>query len=181
MSSGTFLEKINTLKIRKRKKVIFLAIKIFVDQGHSNKVNAGAEGFGMAEQDITYNVGAYLADLLSSDPRFEVRTSRTYPEEEIGFNASSSLIERVRMANNWPADYFVSIHANANVNPAINGTEVYVYESGTEAYYLAEDVLNAIVQTVGTKNNLVRINPSPVSYTHLDVYKRQGNTCSIVF
>ena len=53
-----------------------MAIKIYVDQGHGPTVNAGAQGFGLYEQDITYMVGAYLSDILSSDYRFEVRTSR---------------------------------------------------------------------------------------------------------
>ena len=64
------------------------------------------------------------------------------------------------MANEWPADYFISIHANSNVNPNIEGTEVYVYKAYTESYYLAEHVLNGIVNVVGTKDNGVRVNSS---------------------
>ena len=42
-----------------------MAVKIFIDQGH-NPVghNTGAEGFGIREQDVTYQVGLYLAELL---------------------------------------------------------------------------------------------------------------------
>lgn len=138
-----------------------MAIKIFIDQGHNpSTVNVGAEGFGMQEADITYNVGAYLADMLDSDDRFEVRTSRTNPTQVLGTSNSSSLSQRVQAANSWPADYFVSIHVNANVNPSINGTEVYVYRTGTQSYYLAEQVLDAIVTLVGTKDNQVRVNSS---------------------
>ena len=83
-----------------------MAIKIFVDQGHNpSGFNAGAEGNGLREQDITYTVGAYLADILAADDRFEVRTSRTTPEEVLGYNNTSSLRTRVEMANEWPADY----------------------------------------------------------------------------
>ncbi|MBQ7054837.1 MAG: N-acetylmuramoyl-L-alanine amidase, partial [Oscillospiraceae bacterium] len=47
-----------------------MAIKIYIDQGHNPQgVNAGAEGFGLREQDITYDVGIYLRDILSQDPR----------------------------------------------------------------------------------------------------------------
>ncbi|SFR55808.1 N-acetylmuramoyl-L-alanine amidase family protein [Anaeromicropila populeti] len=138
-----------------------MAIKIFVDQGHNpTGFNAGAEGFGLREQDITYNVGTYLANLLSNDYRFEVRTSRTNPEEYLGTSQVTSLQTRVDMANNWPADYFISIHANANENPAINGTEAYVAEAYSEAYYLGYDIVAAIVERVGTRNNAVRLNPS---------------------
>ena len=55
-----------------------MAIKIFVDQGHNpSGPNTGAEGSGLLEQDVTYAVGVYLADLLRADPRFEVRLSRS--------------------------------------------------------------------------------------------------------
>ena len=141
--------------------VRLLAIKIFIDQGHNPKnVNAGAEGFGLREQDITYNVGMYLADLLREDPRFEVMTSRTTPEEILGTSNSTSLAERVKKANDWRANYFLSIHTNANVSPAVNGTEVYVYQEYTQSYYLAEHILTSIVNQLGTKNNGVRIRPS---------------------
>lgn len=138
-----------------------MAIKIFIDQGHNpSGFNAGAEGFGLREQDITYNVGMYLANILRNDNRFEVRTSRTSPTQILGTSNSTSLSERVRLANEWPADYFLSIHANANENPAINGTEVYVFRENTQAYFLAQHILNAIVRRVRTKDNGVRINPS---------------------
>ncbi len=138
-----------------------MAIKIFVDQGHNPKdVNAGAEGFGLREQDITYNVGVYLAEFLTADPRFEVMLSRKSPDEILGTTNATSLISRVNMANQWGADYFLSIHANANVNPAINGTEMYVYSENTQSYWLAQHLLNAVVAVVGTKDNAVRLNPA---------------------
>lgn len=138
-----------------------MAIKIFIDQGHNPKdINTGAEGFGLKEQDINYNVGTYLADLLRGDPRFEVRVSRTTPTEILGTNNTTSLAKRVSLANAWPADYFISIHANANTNPNINGTEAYVYKVDSQAYYLAGKIVDSIVKLVGTKDNGVRTNPS---------------------
>lgn len=138
-----------------------MAIKIYIDQGHNpGMVNAGASAQGVEEQYINYEVGTKLANLLRADSRFEVRTSRTTPTEVLGTSASSSLAARVSGANSWPADYFVSIHANANPNPTINGAEVYVYEFDTQSDYLAQHILNRIVQIVGVRNNGVRENPS---------------------
>lgn len=137
-----------------------MPIRIFIDQGHNpGTINAGAKAFGLSEEEITFQVGSYLADMLEEDPNFAVRTSRNSRSQVLGYNQSSSLIERVRMANEWPADYFISIHVNANENPNINGSEVYVYQTYTESYYLAEYVLDAIVTIVGTRDNLVRTNP----------------------
>ena len=138
-----------------------MAIRIFIDQGHNPYgFNAGAEGFGLREQDITYLVGAYLANILNADPRFDAVTSRKTPEEILGYDNSSSLLERVDMANVWGADYFLSIHVNANVNPAVNGTEAYVYRADSEAYYMGEDIVAEIVRRLGTKNNGVFVRPS---------------------
>ena len=89
-----------------------------------------------------------------------MRLSRNSPDEILGTSNSSSLAARVRMANSWPADYFISIHCNSNVNPAINGTEVYVFQQNTQPYWLAQHVLIGIVERVGTKDNGVRLNPS---------------------
>ena len=138
-----------------------MPIRIFIDQGHNPQgVNAGAEGFGLREQDVNYAVGMELARLLNNDPRFTARVSRSTPTETLGTSNSTSLQRRVQMANSWPADYFISIHCNSNVNPAINGTEVYVYQQNTQPYWLAQHVLQGIVNRVGTKDNGVRLNPS---------------------
>ena len=138
-----------------------MPIRIFIDQGHNPQgVNAGAEGNGLREQDVTYNVGVILGQLLQNDPRFAVRLSRNSPNQVLGASNATSLRARVNMANTWPANYFISIHCNANPNPAINGSEVYVYQQGTQAYWLAQHILNGITQQTGTRDNGVRINPS---------------------
>jgi N-acetylmuramoyl-L-alanine amidase len=139
-----------------------LAIKIFIDQGHNppGAVNAGAEANGVNEGEVNYNVGIYLAQMLNDDYRFEARTSRTSPDQVLGTSNATSLAERVRMANEWPANYFISIHCNSNPNPAINGTEVYVFELYSQSYVFGEFVLNGIVDYVGMNNNGLRINSS---------------------
>lgn len=139
-----------------------MAIKIFIDQGHnpSGYFNSGAEANGVTESEVNYQVGIYLRDLLNADPRFEARVSRPTPDTILGTNNTTSLAARVRMANEWPANYFISIHCNSNPNPAINGTEVYINRYFTQANWLAENVMEGVTETVGTKNNGIRENPS---------------------
>ena len=139
-----------------------MPIRIFIDPGHNptGGPNTGAEGNGLREQDVNYAVGSYLAELLRADARFAVRLSRNTPTESLGTSNATSLAARVNAANSWPADYFISIHCNANVNPAVNGSEVYVYQQNTQPYWLAQHVLNGIVARVGTRDNGVRLNPS---------------------
>jgi len=148
--------------IVKWKGSVSLAINIFIDQGHNPTGfhNTGAVGNGLIEQDITYQVGIYLANLLNNDPRFDAQLSRPTPTTVLGTTNATSLTERVRMANEWPADYFISIHCNANPNPAVNGTEIYLYQFNTQAHWLAQQIMTGIVEMVGTKNNGIRLNPS---------------------
>ena len=135
--------------------------KIYIDQGHNPEgINAGAEGFDLREQDINYAVGIDLRDILQADGRFEVRVSRPTPETTLGTSNATSLAARVNGANEWGADYFISIHCNASENPAANGSEVYVFRDTGAAADLAAAVLAAIVARVGTKDNGVRVNPA---------------------
>ncbi len=137
-----------------------MAIKIFVDQGHNpSGPNTGAEG-DCSSRMLTYAVGVYLADLLRADPRFEVRLVAAHPRKSSAQATPPVWPSACGLANEWPADYFISIHCNANVNPAVNGTEVYVYRENTQAYWLAQHVLARHRQRVGTRDNGVRVRPS---------------------
>ena len=139
----------------------FMAVRIFIDQGHNPQgVNAGAEGFGYREQDINYAIGILLRDILLEDGRFEVRTSRNTPEESLGTSNTTSLLARVTAANRWDADYFISIHCNAGVSAAANGTAAYVFRLGSTAADLGQAMLSAVVGQLGTKDNGVIANPS---------------------
>ena len=138
-----------------------MAIKIYIDQGHNPEgINAGAEGFGIREQDITYQVGHFLFDILSEDYRFTARLSRPTPQTTLGYSNTSSLKERVTQANTWKADYFISIHVNASENPDINGTEAYVSSANSAAWYFAQNIVSEIVRRTSTKYNGVFTRPS---------------------
>jgi len=139
-----------------------MPIKIFIDQGHNpaGGPNAGAVAGDLYEGDINYQVGIYLKEILDNDPRFEARLSRPTADTVLGTDNSSSLASRVEMANRWPADYFISIHSNISTNPNINGTEMYIYRYGTQANWLAENMLDGIVNAVGTKKNGIFARPS---------------------
>lgn len=138
-----------------------MAIKIFIDQGHNpTNPNAGAEGFGLREQDLTYSIGRRLADLLAGDPNFEVRLSRNTPAEQLGSSNSTSLATRVNAATAWNADYFISLHANASVNPEISGTEGYAYSLNSEGYWLGEEIVDSISEYTGINNRGMFVRPS---------------------
>lgn len=131
-----------------------MSIKIYVDQGHNPfGFNTGAEGNGFFEQDITYRIGVLLGELLSANPNFEVRLSRPSEDTVLGFNNSTSLTERVREANAWGADVFLSLHTNAALNSAASGSEALVYSlSARVAVGLGENILRELNLVTGLRN-----------------------------
>lgn len=131
-----------------------MSIKIYIDQGHNPRdYNTGAEGNGFFEQDITYDVGVRLYNLLRNNPAFEPRLSRTTPNEVLGTSNSTSLSARTREANSWGADIFLSIHTNASPNESATGSEALIYSySSTVANDLSEDILKQLNLVTGLRN-----------------------------
>ncbi len=137
-----------------------MSIKVYIDQGHNpSGFNTGAEGNGFYEQDITYDIGVRLYDYFAGNPEFEPRLSRPTPETILGTNNSSSLTARVREANLWGADIFISLHTNASNNPEATGTEVLVYRTSGEANELAEDILTELTNITGLRSRGVIARP----------------------
>ena len=135
-------------------------IKIFIDQGHNpTNPNAGAEANGLREQDITYDIGVRLANLLRANPNFDVRLSRNSPTEQLGTSNASSLAARVNAANSWGAQYFISLHCNASTNTDASGSEAYVYRLNSVAADLGEQLLIGLNNATGLANRGVRANP----------------------
>ena len=138
-----------------------MPIKIYIDQGHNPRsYNTGAEGNGYFEQDITYEVGIRLYDLLAQNPEFTPRLSRPTPDTILGVDNSSSLTARVNEANSWGADVFLSLHTNAATNPMANGAEALVFSRNSRvSYALATDILEEMTLVTGQRNRGVILRP----------------------
>ena len=132
----------------------YMSIKIYIDQGHNPRdYNTGAEGNGFYEQDITYDIGARLFDLLSKNPAFTPRLSRPTSDTVLGYSNASSLTERVKEANEWGADIFLSLHTNAAYNANATGSEALIYSYSSDvAYELAEDILEQMTLITGLRS-----------------------------
>ena len=135
--------------------------KIYIDQGHNpSGANTGAEGNGLREQDVTYEVGRRLAALLRQNGNWDVRLSRNTPDEVLGSSNASSLRTRVNEANSWGADIFLSLHNNAAENPRASGNEALVYgPRQTVANELAEEILEQLTLTTGLRNRGIVYRP----------------------
>ena len=138
-----------------------MAIKIYVDQGHNPvNPNAGAEGNGLREQNLVYRIGQELATLLRANGNFEVRLSRPTPETQLGSSNASSLAARVRDANSWGADYFISLHTNASDLAAATGSEAFAFARDSRAFALGEDILAGLAAETGLPNRGMFTRPS---------------------
>lgn len=134
-------------------------IKIFIDAGHNYaKWNAGAEGNGLREQDITFEISKKIADKLNV-PEIEVKLSRNKITDILGTSNSSSINKRVEMANEWEADLFISIHCNSYWLKSATGTESYVYSKSSKVYGLAENITESISAKLDLKNRGVKTKP----------------------
>ena len=138
-----------------------MAIKIYIDQGHNPRdFNTGAEGNGYFEQDITYDIGIRLYNLLLSNPEFEPRLSRPTPDTVRGTSNSSSLRVRVDEANDWGADIYLSLHVNSAANSNATGNEALVYgPSSTVAVNLGTQILEQLTLTTGLRNRGIVYRP----------------------
>ncbi len=138
-----------------------MAIRIYIDQGHNpQNPNAGAEGNGLREQDLTYRIGIELAELINANPNLEARLSRPTAQTQLGTSNASSLAARVNDANGWGADYFISLHANASGAASASGIEGYVYALNTTAEELSEDIVESLSKATGLRNRGVFARPS---------------------
>lgn len=138
-----------------------MAIKLYIDQGHNpENPNAGAEGNGLREQDLVYQIGIELAELLMGNPNFEVRLSRPTPETSLGETNAQSLAARVNDANAWGADFFISLHANASTITSASGSEAFVYSAASPAYELSEEILESLSEATGLADRGVFVRPS---------------------
>ena len=138
-----------------------MPIKIYVDMGHNpTGPNAGAEGNGYTEHQITYDIGRRLAALLNANPEFEARTSHNSPTQILGTSNSTSLSTRVNDANSWGANYYISLHTNASTNATASGVEGYAYNRTSQGYVLGEYILTALSAATGLDNRGMFVRPS---------------------
>lgn len=114
-------------------------MKIMIDPGHDNIVDRGAIApDGTKEADINLAIANRVYDLLKN--YHEVKMTRKWGEAQ-----EVSLQERCDMANNWPADVFVSIHCNNATTPMACGEEVWTSPGQTASDGLADKVVENLL------------------------------------
>ncbi|MBY7144799.1 N-acetylmuramoyl-L-alanine amidase [Virgibacillus sp. NKC19-3] len=91
--------------------------RIFIDPGHGGS-DTGASANGLQEKDITLDIALKTRDMLNEQySGHTIQLSRTS-------DVTKSLDARTNEANNWGANFFVSIHINAG---EATGYESYIW------------------------------------------------------
>lgn len=78
--------------------------------------------------------------------------------ERCGFECmlmhDESMADKVRVANNWGADYYIPIHTNA-FNGSVMGTRMFYYSEGEKGHQLTKCIFNRLAPiTPGTSENI---------------------------
>lgn len=111
----------------------------------------GAKGNGVTEEFVNLNVSLELARLLRA-AGYDVRLYRTTCDENVLENKNADLRNRAQTANNWGADYFISIHTNSSPNTSASGVEAYVYRLGGTSERLAQSIVDSVSDELGSRN-----------------------------
>ena len=168
-------EEPHPLAIKAHKKM-----RIVVDPGHGGK-DPGATRSKYREKDWNLAVGNELAKLLKKG-NFEVKSTR---ETDVFI----ALSERSKIANNFKADLFVSVHVNSTKNSQAHGFQVYFRsEKATDKEAAATAALeneamqyeevhynfvDALLQSLA-KNEYINESSKLAGYVKNAVYKQSG-------
>ena len=98
--------------------------KLVIDLGHGGQ-DPGAIGQNKThEEDIVLAIGKELNELLKG---YDIEVKFTRLSDKY-----ISLYERARIANEFNADYFLSIHSNYSKDKSVRGVEVWQYSDKNE-------------------------------------------------
>ena len=123
-------------------------MKIAIDCGHTESTAGKRSPDGtLREYEFNRDVGKRLQKHLE---RHGVETLLIAPSGE------DDLMERCRKANEWKADYFISIHANAFESTwnTANGWSIFVVSRGGQAEKLAKAIYAESVPYLGLKDRI---------------------------
>ena len=116
------------------------------DHGHvsNNKLHLPEKDINLL---IAHKFGGMIEEQLQNVSIIYSRTDDSYP----------SLNDRVKLANGAKADYFISIHCNANAKRAVHGTESHVHSiQGIQSVALAKVLENEFISYVGLHSRGVK-------------------------
>jgi hypothetical protein len=113
---------------------------VVIDPGHGG-TDPGGQSLGAPEKEIALTYATQLTTLLRARGHLAVLTRET--------DVFVPLPARARIANELPADLFVSVHANASGNPAARGPWTIHAASSERGREVATSLQRAMVSVFG--------------------------------
>ena len=127
-------------------------MKVVIDLGHGG-YDPGAVGRGgTKESDVLLKIGKYLESMLR-EVDIEVRFTRLSDKYV-------SLSDRVKLANGYGADYFVSIHVNSCSDSSVRGVEVWQYSRDKKLDVFSGGVCEDISKILKIRNRGIKYSKS---------------------
>lgn len=111
--------------------------KVWLDFGHGGK-DPGAIGNGLREKDITLSVGLKVGKELE---RHGIKVGYSRKNDK-----TISLNDRAKLANNFGANVFVSIHTNAFGDSKAQGVETFSYPTSKSGARLAKNIQDEVIK-----------------------------------
>ena len=144
--------------------------RIMVDPGHGGGDHGAIGPTGKTEKSVNLGVSLLLRDKLQ-DLGAEVRMTRDTDRKVSHPDATQQeeLRARVKLANEWPAQVYVSVHSNSAANPAAHGTETYHSRNASrKSREMAANVNEEMVKATGFRNRGVKAaNFHVIKNTHM--------------
>ena len=146
---------------------------IVIDAGHGGKDPGTAGRSGVREKDVVLDIARRFADLVQQQPGMRPVLVR-------GDDRFVTLSDRLRIAHDAQADFFISIHADWNESASVGGATVYSIETGRAASEQARilaarengaDLIGGA--SISAQNDLL-------AYVLLDVMQKASRRNSIV-
>ena len=122
--------------------------KWILDAGHGGKDTGAIGKNGRREADIVLEAVFETKRLLERNGEIVLLTRAS--------DISLDAMERVDIANNWNADYFVSFHMNSFIDNSVTGTEIVIYEKGNISEELARFIKDELVANLKSKDRGIK-------------------------
>ena len=127
-------------------------MKVVIDLGHGGHDPGAAGKGGTKESDVVLKIGKYLESMLR-DIDMEVKFTRLS-------DRYVSLGDRAKLANEYGADYFVSIHVNSCSDSSVRCVEVWQYSSDKNLEQFSGGVCEDISKILKIRNRGIKYSKS---------------------